>query len=128
MSDRHRVPRNQRARRPPAAPLTTPSRAAADKAGPLGPGERPLLFCTPFEAAVDVADIELHRRLLVPASVLVLQKASEEPFLQGNAVVGVELGEVFETVDFEPLVARRDSRICLEVPASMQMMRPVRRG
>ena len=95
--------------------------------GPAGPGERPLLLRAQFEAAVDVSDVEVDRRLPVPAGVLALQEVPEEPLLQGHAVVGVELGEVFEAVDLQPLVVRGDTGIALETAAGVQMVGPVGR-
>jgi hypothetical protein len=75
-----------------------------------------------LEAPVDVPDVELHGRLLVPAGVLAGEEVSEEPLLQRDAVVGLELGEVLKAVDFQPLVFRGDAGVALEVAAGVEVM------
>src|SRR5262249_22963789 len=97
------------------------------KPGPPGPRERPLLFRAHLEAAVDVADVEFDGWWPVPASVLTPQEVAEEALLQAHSMVGVELGEVFEAVDLEPLLLRRGARVAFEVAACMQRMAPVAR-
>ena len=56
------------------------------------------------EPAVDGAHTKHHTGLAVPAVVLALEEVVEEPVLQTDAVVGVELGPVLEAVDLEPLL------------------------
>ena len=71
--------------------------------------------------------VDLDRRLPIPAGVLTFQHLAEEPLLQRDAIVGVELGEVLQPVHFQPLVCRTGPGPGLEVAASVQMVGPVRR-
>ena len=54
-----------------------------------------------------MAHLEQHLRLLLPAGVLALEEVAEEPLLQLDAVVGVEVGPVLDAVHLEPFLLRR---------------------
>jgi hypothetical protein len=71
--------------------------------GPLGPGDGPLVLVT-LDELVDMPDLELDRRLLVPAVVDPLQKVVEKAELQLAAIVGIEMGSVLQAVLLEPLL------------------------
>ena len=71
--------------------------------GPLGVSDGPGGFGS-LDEAVDGADLELDGGLLGPVVVVAFEEVVEEALLQGDAVVGVELGPVFNAVDFEPFL------------------------
>src|SRR5262245_25487934 len=86
---------------------------------PLRALDRPLGL-VPLDEAVDVAYLELHLRLAVPAVLLALQEMVEETLLQEAAVVRVEMGPVLDAVRFQPLLLRGGANESLEVAARMQ--------
>ena len=82
-----------------------------------------------LDEAVDVTDLQLHRRLLVPAVLLAVQEMVEEAQLQFAAVIGVEMRPVLDAVDFEPFVLRRRAHETFEIAARMQRLTaPIGRG
>ena len=69
-----------------------------------------------------MAHLELHRRLLVPAVFLAVQKIIEEAQLQLAAVVGVEMGPMLDAVDFEPFLLRSRAHKTFEIAARVQRL------
>ena len=91
------------------------------KPRPFGALERPFVLGA-LDEAVDVAHLQLHRRLLVPAIVLAVQEMIEEAQLQVPAVVGIKMRPVLDAVRFEPLVLRRGADKTFEIAARMQRL------
>src|SRR6266571_7003128 len=96
-------------------------RRVEEKLGPARAPERPFLL-VPLDELVDVADLQQHLRLLLPAGVLALEEMPEELLLQSDAVVGVEVRPVLEAVAFEPLLLRGRPHEALEVAARVQAL------
>src|SRR3546814_12094571 len=75
-----------------------------------------------------MTDVELNRRLLVPAVLLALQEMVEEPLLDADAVVRVEQGPVRSAMHFQPLAPGRGADEALDIAPEMQAVAaPVRR-
>lgn len=72
---------------------------------PMGSRQRPFVFVT-MEEAVELAHLQKHAWLVVPAMLLAFQKSVEEAHLQVDAVVCVEEAPVFKAMHLQPLVAR----------------------
>ena len=89
--------------------------------GPLGARERPLALRALHEP-VEVAHLQQHARLLVPAVLLAVQEVVEEPQLQLAAVVGVEVRPVLDPVRLQPLLLGGGAHEALEVAARMQAL------
>src|ERR1700693_3808139 len=95
---------------------------------PLRARKRPFLLHALLEA-VEMAHLQPHARLAVPAILFAFQKVVEETFLYFAAVVGIEMGPVFDPVDFEPLLCRSGAHKTLEIAARMQSLAaPIRGG
>src|SRR5438105_6504954 len=82
--------------------------------------KRPAALPPLLEFLARPADLEEDPGLVAPAAVLALEEVREEPLLQADAVVGVEMGPVLEAVHLEPLLARAGAQEALEVAARMQ--------
>src|SRR5258708_27015057 len=82
----------------------------------------------PPDKAIDVAPLQLHARLVLPAVVLALEEGIEKALLQLDAVIGIEMGPMLEAVRFQPLVLRSRTHEALEIAARVQTLpAPVRR-
>src|SRR2546425_2226418 len=75
-----------------------------------------------LDETVDMAHLQLHAQLPVPAVLHALQMVIEEPLLERAAVVGVEVGPVLDAVRFEPLVLRSGSDEAFEVAARVKAL------
>ena len=60
----------------------------------------------PLDEAIDVPDLQLDLRLILPVALLALQEVIEEAQLQLAAVVGIEVRPVLDAVRLEPFVLR----------------------
>ncbi len=89
--------------------------------GPLRPRQGPFVLGALLEA-VDVADMELDARFLVPAVLLAFQEMIVEPLLQFAAVFRVVLGPMFEAVDFQPFLLRAGPHVTFDIAAQMQAL------
>ncbi len=89
--------------------------------GPAGAGQRPFSF-RPGNETVEGTDLQLDRGLVAPGALVVLQEPGEEAFLQVHAVVGVEVGPVFQAVHLEPLVRGGGAGEPLEVAPGVQAL------
>src|SRR3974390_1043526 len=99
------------------------------KSGPLRSRYRPFILMPYHEPFSGMADIELNPRLLVPAILLTLEEITKEPLLQIDAVVGVVMRPVFDSVDLQPFLLRRRAKEAFEVAARVaRLSPPVRRG
>src|SRR5580704_10199301 len=97
------------------------------KPRPFGALERPFALRA-LDEAIDMAHLQLHRRLLVPAVVLAVQEMVEEAQLQLPAVVGVEMRPMLDAVRLEPFVLRGGADEPFEIAARMQWLAaPIRR-
>src|SRR5205814_7939756 len=90
------------------------------KSSEPGAQERPVAFPPLFELLARPADLEEHARLVAPPGVLALEEVPEEPLLQADAIVGVEMGPVLDAVHLEPLLSRSRAQEALEVAARVQ--------
>src|SRR6185369_12183336 len=72
------------------------------------------------ELLAGMADIERHRRLLLPAGTLALEKVAEEPLLQRLAIVAVEMREVGIAVHLQPFLPGAGASPAFEIAAGMQ--------
>src|SRR6516165_7867505 len=72
------------------------------KLGPPRSRYRPLILMPYDELFSGMADIELNPRLLVPAILLSFEEITKEPLLQIDAVVGVIVRPVLDSVDLQP--------------------------
>ena len=87
---------------------------------PACPRDRPRLLAPRDERSVDVADVQRHRRPLVPAVVGVREKTIQELPLDLAAVVGVVVRPVLEAVHLEPLALRAGPHEALGVAPQME--------
>src|SRR3984957_12339283 len=71
---------------------------------PFRTRQRPRRFMTLDEFFTGMPDLQLDLGLFSPAGIFAFEKMTEEPLLQINTIVGVELAPMFQTVDLEPLV------------------------
>ena len=71
--------------------------------GPLRARNRPFIF-EALDELIDMANLKLHLRALVPAIALALEEVGEKLFLNRDSVVGVEMRPVFQAMSFEPLI------------------------
>src|SRR5208282_2071349 len=98
------------------------------KLRPARARNRPRLLVTLDESLAGMAQLELDRRLALPAGVLALEEMAEEALLQLDAVVRVETRPMLEPVHFEPLLFRGGAHEALEIAARMQpLTAPARR-
>src|SRR5437867_10389080 len=98
------------------------------KPRPLRARDRPLVLGAQGEALAGAADVQRHSWLLRPAGVFAFEKMAKKPFLQPDAVVAVEMGEVRIAVHLEPLLLRAGAQEAFEVAARVQALAtPVRR-
>src|SRR5262249_20221417 len=74
------------------------------KFNPLCAGERPFMLMTLNEFLFRVTDKELHPRLFAPASILSFQKNAEEPLLQPDTIIRIELQPVGAAMRLEPFL------------------------
>src|SRR5258708_37787092 len=96
-------------------------------AGAFGALERAFFFST-LDEAVDVAHLQLHRRLLVPAVFLAVQEMIEEAQLQLTAVIRIEMRPMLDAMHFEPFLLRGGADKAFEIAARMQRLpRPIGR-
>src|SRR4029078_12024208 len=72
------------------------------------------------ELLAGMADIERHRRLLLPAGALALEEVAEEPHLQRLAVAAVALREVRIAVPLQPFLPGAGAPPAFEIAAGMQ--------
>src|ERR1700688_5006029 len=95
---------------------------------PLRAGERPFVFDALLEA-IEMANLQQHARFAVPAILFAFQKVVEATFLQLTAVIGIEMGPVFDPVYFEPLLRGARSQETFKITARMQSLAaPIRGG
>src|SRR6185437_11875267 len=92
------------------------------KARPLRALERPFVLVPLDEALAGMAELELDRRLAVPAGILTLEEMAEEAFLQPHAVIGIEIRPVLDTVRFEPFLRRGGADEAFEIAARMESL------
>ena len=87
----------------------------------MGTSQRPFVLVADHEA-VDMAHVELHGRLLVPAVGRALEKMIEKALLQFHTVVGVERCPMRAAVRLQPLLRGRGAQVALEIAARMQAL------
>src|SRR6516165_8563876 len=92
------------------------------KFGPLRPRYRPLILMPYDELLSGMADIELDPWLLVPAIVLAFEEATKEPLLQIDAVVGVVVRPVLDSVDLQPFLLRCRAKEAFEIAARVERL------
>src|SRR6185312_16696720 len=88
---------------------------------PVGARQRPFALVA-LDEAVDMAQLELHTRLLVPAGVLAFEEMAEEALLQAHAVIGIELGPMLDAMRLEPFLRRCGAHEALEIAARMEAL------
>src|SRR5690242_20966934 len=88
--------------------------------GPFRPRERPFALVPLDELLARMADLQLHLRLARPAGVLTFEEMAEKALLQIDAVVGVEMRPVLDTVHLQPFLARGGAHEPFEIAARMQ--------
>ena len=71
-----------------------------------------------------MADLQLHRRLAVPAGVLAFEEMAEEALLQREAVVGVEMRPMGVAMRLEPFLRRCRAHEAFEIAARVQPCPP----
>src|SRR6516165_3343805 len=69
-----------------------------------------------------MAHLQQHLRLLAPPGVRALEKVTEKPFLQCEAVVRVEMCPVFTSMAFEPLLSRCRTDEPFEIATGVQTL------
>ena len=90
--------------------------------GPLRALERPLVLVPLDEFLARMAHLQLHRRLLCPAGVVAFEEAAEEPLLQVEAVVRIEVRPMLDAVHFKPFVLGCGAHEAFEIAARMQAL------
>jgi hypothetical protein len=96
--------------------------------GPAGLRDRPARGGAFSECPVHAADPESDWRLAVPAGFLAFEEVAEEPLLEADAVVGVQLDPVLQAVHLEPLLLAGHAQVAFEPAAGVQVVGPVRGG
>ncbi len=90
--------------------------------GPLRARQRPFVLVALDEFLARMTDLEQHLRLLAPAGILALEEMTEEPLLQVDPVVRVEMRPVLDAVHFEPFLLGGGAHEALEIAARMQAL------
>ena len=124
--ERHAVAHAPRTRPSPACVtgvgLSASRRGIEVELRPAGAGQRPLLLVAQHELLARVADVERHRRRLLPAVVEALQEVIEEALLQRRGRSRREQRPVRVAVDLEPLLLGRALGEAVEVAARMDAL------
>jgi hypothetical protein len=92
------------------------------KLGPLCARERPFVLMPFDEFLAGMAYLQLHLRLLGPARIITFEEASEEPLLQIEAVVRVEMRPMLDAVNLEPFLIGCGAHEAFEIAAWMQTL------
>src|SRR5262249_2714378 len=88
---------------------------------------RPFMLVTLDEFLFRVTDKQLHPRLFAPASIVAFQKMAEEPLLQPDTIIRIELQPVGAAMCLQPFLLRRRPHEGLEITARMEAVpAPVR--